>query len=97
MRRLEEVVAKLDARCREPLKITWEEPLALAAPRTASWESTQPGRVGSLSVSGDLHNNSGVESEPLADLAIFPLSTVAGGSSNTRSTLIYRISFFSLK
>ena len=72
VRRLEEVVAKLDARCREPLKITWEEPLALAAPRTASWESTQPGRVGSLSVSGVLHSEADVECDPFAALAVFP-------------------------
>ena len=69
---LEEIILRLEARCREPLKITWEEPLALAVPRTSSWESTQPGRVGSLSVSGVLHSEADVECDPFAALAVFP-------------------------
>ena len=61
-----------EKKCREPLKIAWEEPLALAAPRTASWESTQPDRVGSLSVFGVLHSEADVESDPFAALAVYP-------------------------
>ncbi|RLM70354.1 hypothetical protein C2845_PM17G14210 [Panicum miliaceum] len=41
MQRLEEVIAQLEARCREPLKIMWEEPLGLAAFLTPNWEAAQ--------------------------------------------------------
>jgi len=63
---LEEIILRLEARCREPLRITWAEPLVQAAPPTSNWVTHHRASAESLSSSGATPSDSSVSPFVLA-------------------------------
>ena len=79
---LEEIIVRLEASCREPLMIIWEEPLVPDAPHLPSWETRQPERVESSSSTGVLPSDRFTSSLSTAMLAV-DIELMASAPSNT--------------
>ena len=77
---LEEIIVRLDASCREPLMITWGEPLALDAHLLPSWQQLEIAE--SSSSTGALPSDHLDRMLPTTMLAT-DVEPVAGAHSNT--------------